>query len=290
MNRAQAQRMYEDVSFLTQLRPFRNYENLESLTAVVNYLKKELGLLSQGFFEQKWMAEGNEYANLIHSYQPNKTKRLIMGAHYDVCGDQPGADDNGSAVAGLIETIRLVYENNLELDYGIDFVFYCLEEPPFFGTEEMGSYVHAKSVSNNKENIIGMICYEMIGYFSDKKGSQGFPHPALKLLYPSTANFIMTVGVPEYDKFNQMIYKGMKKDSEISVYHFAHSLGRSLAGMSDQRNYWKFGIPALMINDTSFERNPNYHKLTDDIDTLDFDRMSQVIDSMLRCLTRIKVT
>ena len=287
MNRAQAQRMYEDVSFLTQLRPFRNYENLESLAAVVNYLKEELGLLSQGFFEQKWMAEGNEYTNLIHWYQPNKTKRIIMGAHYDVCGDQPGADDNGSAVAGLIETIRLLYENNLELDYGIDFVFYCLEEPPFFGTEEMGSYVHAKSVSKNKENIIGMICYEMIGYFSDKKGSQGFPHPALKLLYPSTANFIMTVGVPEYDKFNQMIYKGMKKDSEISVYHFAHSLGRSLAGMSDQRNYWKFGIPALMINDTSFERNPHYHKMSDDIETLDFDRMSQVIDSMMRCLKRV---
>ena len=101
-----------------------------------------------------------------------------MGAHYDVCGDQPGADDNGSAVAGLIETIRLLYENNLELDYGIDFVFYCLEEPPFFGTEEMGSYVHAKSVSKNKENIIGMICYEMIGYFSDKKGLKVFliPH------------------------------------------------------------------------------------------------------------------
>ena len=131
----------------------------------------------------------------------------------------------------------------------------------------------------------------MIGYFSDKKGSQGFPHPALKLLYPSTANFIMTVGVPEYDKFNQMIYKGMKTGSEIGVYHFAHSLGRSLAGMSDQRNYWKFGIPALMINDTSFERNPHYHKMTsDDIETLDFDRMSQVIDSMLRCLTRIEVS
>ena len=81
MNRAQAQRMYEDVSFLTQLRPFRNYENLESLAAVVNYLKEELKLLNQGFFEQKWMAEGNEYINLIHSYQPNKTKRLIMGAH-----------------------------------------------------------------------------------------------------------------------------------------------------------------------------------------------------------------
>ena len=230
MNRAQAQRMYEDVRFLTQLRPFRNYENLESLEAVVNYLKEELRLIGVGFYDQKWMVDGNEYTNLIHSYQPEKKKRLIMGAHYDVCGDQPGADDNGSAVAGLIETIRLLYENNLELEYGIDFVFYCLEEPPYFGTQDMGSYVHAQSVAENKENIIGMICYEMIGYFSDEKGSQGFPHPALKLLYPSTANFIMTVGVPEYEKFNQMIYKGMKKGSEIGVYHFAHSLGEKFSG------------------------------------------------------------
>jgi len=290
MNRAQAQRMYEDVRFLAQLRPFRNYENLESLEAVVNYLKEELRLIGVGFYDQKWMVDGNEYTNLIHSYQPEKRKRLIMGAHYDVCGDQPGADDNGSAVAGLIETIRLLYENNLELEYGIDFVFYCLEEPPYFGTHDMGSYVHAQSVAENKENIIGMICYEMIGYFSDEKGSQGFPHPVLKLLYPSKANFIMTVGVPEYEKFNQMIYKGMKKGSEIGVYHFAHELGRPLAGMSDQRNYWKFGIPALMINDTSFERNPHYHKISDDIETLDFDRMSQVIDSMMRCLTRIEVS
>jgi len=288
MEKAQAQRMYEDVSFLTRLRPFRNYENLESLEAVVNYLKEELELFSLDNAKQHWMAEGNQYTNLIHSYQPQKKKRLIMGAHYDVCGDQPGADDNGSAVAGLLETIRLIYENKLELDYGIDFVFYCLEEPPFFGTEEMGSYIHAKSIAKNKENIIGMICYEMIGYFSDEKGSQGFPHPALKLLYPSTANFIMTVGVPEYKAFNEMIYKGMKKGSEIGVYDFSLEQGRQLAGMSDQRNYWKFNIPALMINDTSMMRNSNYHKMTDDIDTLDFEKMSEVINSMIRCLKSIK--
>ena len=289
MIKAQAQRMYEDVSFLTRLRPFRNFENLGSLAEVVAYLKQELQLLNVGHAEQKWYAAGNEYTNLMCSYQPDKKKRLIMGAHYDVCDDQPGADDNGSAVAGLLETIRLVHENKLELDYGIDFVFYCLEEPPFFGSEEMGSYIHARSVAKNKANIIGMICYEMIGYFSDKKGSQSFPHPALKLLYPSKGNFIMTVGIPEYDAFNKMIYKGMKKDSDIGVYNFSFEVGRQLAGMSDQRNYWKFDIPALMINDTSFERNPHYHQMTDDIDTLNFDKMSEVINSMMRCLTRIKV-
>ena len=288
MQKAQAQRMFEDVSFLTRLRPFRNYENLESLEAVVNYLKEELELFSLDFSKQQWMAEGNQYTNLIHSYQPDKKKRLIMGAHYDVCGDQPGADDNGSAVAGLLETIRLIYEDKLELDYGIDFVFYCLEEPPFFGTEEMGSYIHAKSVAKNKENILGMICYEMIGYFSDEKGSQSFPHPALKLLYPSKGNYIMTIGIPEHQVFNQMIYQGMKKDSDIGVYNFSLEQGRQLAGMSDQRNYWKFDIPALMINDTSMMRNSNYHKMTDDIETLDFEKISEVINSMIRCLKSIK--
>lgn len=288
MRKAQAQRMYEDVSLLTRIRPFRNYQNLESLDQVLNYLKEELSLIDLSFSEQKWIADGKEYKNLIYSFKPEKKKRLIMGAHYDVCEDQPGADDNASAVSGLLETIRLTHENELSLGFGIDFVFYCLEEPPFYGTELMGSYIHAKSVAENKENIIGMICYEMIGYFSEKRGSQSFPHPALKLMYPSKGNFIMTVGIPKYDSFNKMVYHGMKKGSEIGVYNFSFELGKELAGMSDQRNYWKFDIPALMINDTSFMRNPHYHKMSDDIETLNFNKMSEVINSMIRCLQKIK--
>ena len=281
---AQANRMKEDVRFLTEIRPFRNYENIESLEKVVSYIKEQLSNINVGHAEQKWLAEENEYKNILCSYQPQKQKRLIMGAHYDVCGDTPGADDNGSAVSGLLETIRLVFESKPELDYGIDFVFYCLEEPPFFGTKQMGSYVHAKSVSKNKSNIIGMICYEMIGYFSDEKNSQDFPMPGLNLIYPSRGNFIMTVGIPEYESFNKKVFKGMKKKSKVPVYNFSHRLGRSLASMSDQRNYWKFDIPALMINDTSFMRNDNYHKLSDDMETLDYDKMSEVINSMMRCL------
>ena len=165
---AQANRMKEDVRFLTEIRPFRNYQNIESLEKVVGYIKEQLSNINVGHAEQRWLAEGNEYKNILCSYQPQKQKRLIMGAHYDVCGDTPGADDNGSAVSGLLETIRLISESKPELDYGIDFVFYCLEEPPFFGTDKMGSYIHARSVSKNKDNIIGMICYEMIGYFFTK--------------------------------------------------------------------------------------------------------------------------
>ena len=284
MENAQASRMKEDVRFLTEIRPFRNYQNLESLENVVTYIKEQLSDINVGHAEQRWLAEGNEYKNILCSYQPQKQKRLIMGAHYDVCDDTPGADDNASAVSGLLETIRLLFQSKSELDYGIDFVFYCLEEPPFFGTKKMGSYVHAKSVSKNKDNIIGMICYEMIGYFSDEKNSQDFPIPGLSLIYPSRGNFIMTVGIPEYNAFNKKVFKGMKSQSKVPVYNFSHRLGKPLASMSDQRNYWQFDIPALMINDTSFMRNDNYHRLSDDMETLDYDKMSEVINSMMRCL------
>lgn len=83
---------------------------------------------------QNWYAWGNEYSNVIASYNYDKKRRLIVGAHYDVVGDQPGADDNASAVAGLLETARLVFSRQPEIDYRIEFVAYCLEEPPFFGS------------------------------------------------------------------------------------------------------------------------------------------------------------
>ena len=279
--------MHKDVTFLTELRPFRNYRNLDSLNKVVDYIQNEMAEYGYTTELQTWMAEGNEYSNVLCSYQPEKQKRLIIGAHYDVFEDQPGADDNASAVTGLLETLRLVSETKPDLSYGIDFVAYCLEEPPFFGGTEMGSYVHASSVAANKENIMGMICYEMIGYFSDEPGSQEFPEDSLAEIYPNTGNFIMTVGIEKYKEFNTVVFDGMKAANTIAVERIDFQREIGYADMSDQRNYWEFDIPALMINDTSFMRNPNYHQITDTIDTLDFEKMAGVIESVVCCLNKI---
>lgn len=273
--KAKKNRLYADVKFLTELRPYRNYLNLDTLTKVVIHIKEifiESGLQVN---EQKWIANGIEYTNVTGIYNPGKKKTLVVGAHYDVCGNQPGADDNASAVAGLLETARLLGENKPDINYSIELVGYCLEEPPFFGTEEMGSYIHAQSLSENKVDVIGMICYEMIGYFSDEPNSQPFPSAELAKIYPNTGNFIMTVGIEKFDSFNKKIQQLMSEASDIDVYNIsfpADSSLASLAAMSDQRNYWKFGYKALMINDTSFVRNPNYHKLSDSIETLNFDK------------------
>ena len=158
MKKAIKSRLYTDVDFLTSIRPYRNFQNLESLEKVSKYISDEFGSCAFECEEQKWEAEGNEYKNIIASWQKAKKRRLIIGAHYDVAGDQPGADDNASAVAGLLETARLVSENHPELDFGIDLVAYCLEEAPFFTTKEMGSYIHAKSLYDSQADVVGMIC------------------------------------------------------------------------------------------------------------------------------------
>jgi Zn-dependent M28 family amino/carboxypeptidase len=275
--------LYQHVKFLTTLRPFRNFRNLASLEKVCRYLSGEFDKYGLARVEQLFTAQGSDYKNIIASYNQEKQRRMIVGAHYDVCGDQPGADDNASAVAGLLETARMVAEAKPDIDYRIDFVSFCLEEPPFYATQQMGSYIHAKSISAFKRDIIGLINFEMIGYFHN--GDQEYPDPGLRAIYPEKANFIAVVGKHTYHEFNQKVFELMKVDAGIDVQMIDHPMVESLASMSDQRSYWKFDIPALMINDTSFIRNPNYHRMSDDIDTLSFDHMREVVTCAYKSIT-----
>lgn len=273
------------VKFLTTLRPYRNYQNLDSLEAVCEYLRQEFESFGLEVNEQKFKAGGQEYKNVIATYNGNKSRRMIVGAHFDVCGEQEGADDNASAVAGLIESARLVAEAKPLVDYRIDFAAFNLEEPPFFATQDMGSYQYAKWLKSTDADVIGLINYEMIGYFHD--GPQPYPGSLAELAasFPSQANFIGVVGIPRYREFNTKVFELMRSRAEIDVQMIDDLRVEELAGMSDQRSFWKFGIPALMINDTSFVRNPNYHRSTDKMETLSFDHMAEVVTCAYRAVT-----
>jgi hypothetical protein len=275
--------LYQHVQFLTTLRPHRNHRNIESLGRVCDYLKSEFRKYGLEPTEQEFPVAGQVYRNVLASYNSEKPRRLIVGAHYDVCGDQPGADDNASAVAGLLEISRMVAAAQPEIDYRIDFVSYCLEEPPYFATQKMGSWVHADSVRMFKSDIIGVINFEMIGYFNED--DQPYPDERLKKSYPKKGNFIAVVGKQSYHDFNQRVYELMKVDAGIDVQIIDHPMVEMLAGLSDQQSYWKFDIPALMINDTSFIRNPNYHQMSDDIDTLSFGHMREVVTCAFKAVT-----
>ncbi|MCC9135039.1 M28 family peptidase [Pontibacter silvestris] len=282
------ERLYQHVQKLTSIKPFRNYQNMDSLNEAATYIKEEFSKLNCLVIEQPFEVSGKTYKNIIATFNgAESNERIVVGAHYDVCGDQPGADDNASGIAGLLETARLLDEQNPELHYQIDFVAFCPEEPPFFATENMGSAVHARYLHEQSVKVKAMVCFEMIGYFSDEPNSQRFPHDELKQYYPHTGNFIAVVGNQEQKAFTEQVRDLMRQHTTIDVQSVNLPAGFGLVGLSDHRNYWKYGINAIMINDSSFLRNPHYHRNSDTIDTLDFDQMEAVVKGAYAAIIRL---
>jgi Zn-dependent M28 family amino/carboxypeptidase len=280
-------RLYRDVDALTSLQLARNYANLASLNQAADYITGEFKKLGCRVEVQPFRADGHTYKNIIASFGKPEADRVVIGAHYDVYGELPGADDNASAVAGLLETARMLDTAKPDLPYRIDFVAYSLEEPPYFATEFMGSAVHARSLYEQNVRVKAMICYEMIGYFSDEPHSQQFPDPALSRIYPNTGNFIIVVGRQGQEGFTAQIQSLMQAHCAIDVQAINFPSTAGLGGLSDHRSYWKYNYPAVMINDTSFLRNPNYHRETDTIDTLDFQKMAEVVKGVFGAIIRL---
>ncbi|MGO3183097.1 MAG: M28 family peptidase [Aequorivita sp.] len=273
---ANTENLYNHVMFLTSIYPYRNHKNIESLQKTAAYIEEEIREIGLLTVRQQWKAKGNQYENIIASYQPHKTKRFIIGAHYDVYKEQAGADDNASSVAGLLEISRILTESALALDYGIDFVFFCLEEPPFFKTDKMGSYIHANSIVNTNKDYIGMIALEMIGYYREEK-------KAIKddSIYK---NQLIVSGIKRFDPFNKKVSKLLKANGSLGSRRLSFADNYSNNGPSDHRNYWQFNIPAVMVIGTGGQGNPNYHTATDTIETLDFKIMTDAVNSIAYAL------
>jgi Zn-dependent M28 family amino/carboxypeptidase len=275
-----------DLDSIVKTDSFRTYKNIRILNQVADYIKGQFQLVSDSVIEQKYNYKDSEYKNIICSINTDKKERVIIGAHYDVCGNQDGADDNASGVAGLLELARML--KNTKLDYRIDFVAYTLEEPPFFRSEYMGSYIHAKYLYDSKISVKGMISVEMIGYFDDKPNSQDYPVGFLSWFYGDKADYIMVTQKYWNGRFGNDIKRLMKKNNLIPTKSF--KAPRFIPGIdfSDHLNYWDFGYSAVMITNTAFYRNSNYHQKTDRIETLDFKRMALTIDELYLTLKQIK--
>ena len=219
---------------------------------------------------------------MIPLFGPDTKERIVDRAHYDTAGAKPGADDNASGVAGLIELAHLLSRASLPMR--VELVAFPLEEPPFFRTAYMGSAIHAASLKRQGIAVRVMFSLEMIGYFSDAADSQTFPAPALKAFYPSTGNFIAVIGKFDQGLLVRRIKKAMLGASPLPVYSI--NAPRSIPGIdfSDHLNYWEAGYDAIMITDTAFYRNDNYHTSRDKSDTLDYKRMAMVVQGMYRAV------
>lgn len=267
---------------ITKSGQFRTYKNIDQLNKTAEYIKAVFSQYSDSVFVQEYSVNGQIYKNVICFFGTENKKRIIVGAHYDVCDNQEGADDNASGVVGLLELSRLLKEK--QLNQRIDLVAYSLEEPPFFRTEYMGSYIHAKSIADSKTEIYGMISLEMIGYFRDEKKSQSYPVGLLSLFYGNKGNYITLVKKFGAGRFTRKFCRKYKSTKAIRTKKFSGPPALPGIDFSDHLNYWKFGFSALMITDTSFYRNKNYHAPTDTMETLDINRMAKVIDGVFNTL------
>ncbi|MFN8253874.1 MAG: M28 family peptidase [Ferruginibacter sp.] len=260
----------------------RQYKNTEVLDTVAGRIEQDFKHYSNNVYRQTYNAKGRTYHNIIASFGPQTAERIIVGAHYDVCGNQEGADDNASGVAGIMELARLLKDSLLQ--YRIDLVAYTLEEPPFFNTNEMGSYIHAKSLYDSGIKVKGMVSLEMIGYFSDTAGSQDYPLFPLKWIYGDTGNYITVVQKSLCGDFAKAFKKYSFENNSILTKSFRTPSFAGGVNLSDHKNYWRFGYSAVMITNTAFFRNHNYHQTGDRITTLDIAKMARVIDGVFRTL------
>jgi len=273
------------VHTLAETPGFRTYENVKGLNNVANYISSHMKQYSDSVRFQEYTVKGQTYKNVICSFGMEHSERIIVGAHYDVCENQPGADDNASGIAGLLELCRMLKDK--KLNYRVDLVAYTLEEPPFFRSEFMGSHIHARYLADNKIPVKGMICLEMLGYFTDKKKTQDYPLGVLKMFYGSRGNYITVVQKYGGGKFSRKIKRGMKNQGLIKTKSFKGPKALPGIDFSDHLNYWKYGFSAVMITDTAFYRNKNYHQKGDVPELLDYKKMALVVDQVFNTIINL---
>jgi len=271
----------------------RSFERLKNIRLAAEYIKQEFAAAGAAVTEQGVIAEETRYANVIAHFGPRDGPVLVIGAHYDSHGDPgagsayplgyapethtPGADDNASGVAGLLELARLLQRNPPSRP--VELVAYTLEEPPHFATEDMGSVWHARSLVEAKREVRLMLSLEMIGYFSDTPNSQSIPF-GLGILYPDQGNFIGLVGGFGDVRATRRAKSLMSGATNLPVRSI--NAPAFIPGMdfSDHRSYAASGFPALMVTDTAFYRNRNYHEAGDTYEKLDYQRMAKVVQAV----------
>ncbi len=282
------QNLIETVKHLAHDIGERSYHNVVKLNSAADYIEGKFRSYGCEVKRQPFEYLGNTYYNVSCEIKGAKNPKdgiLVIGAHYDTVTETSGADDNASGVAGLLELARIAVTKPFQRT--VRFVAFSLEEPPTFMTKHMGSYVYAKSLKQENIKVYGMISLEMLGYYSDRKGSQYYPFPIFKWFYPDKGNFITFVGNISSRSFTQRVKKSFREASSLPV----ESLnGISLipgVNFSDHWGFWEFGFPAFMITDTAFYRNPNYHAPGDTAETLDYDRMTELITGLYKALGNI---
>jgi len=203
---------------------------------------------------------------------------LLIGAHYDSVFGSPGANDNGTGVAATLALAQRFAGRKPE--HTLRFVAFVNEEPPYFLSDEMGSFIYAGRCKAHGDKISGMISLETIGYFSDAPHSQTYPSPGLGIFYPKVGNFIGFVSNVQSRALLRRVVALFRKYAQIPSEGAALPAFIPGVSWSDQWSFWRYGYPGIMVTDTAPFRYPHYHSSSDTPDKLDYDRFTLVVSGI----------
>jgi Zn-dependent M28 family amino/carboxypeptidase len=277
--------LYRHVEYLSVKIGDRHLWKEGSLNKAADYIESAFTSSGYTVWRQTYSCYGQSVSNLIAPKTGTDKEVVIIGAHYDTVPGSPGADDNASAVAGLLELARLNQETTSNKKTLV-FSAFVNEEPPCFGSPNMGSMVYANHLKKHRIPVEVMVSLEMIGYFTGER-TQAYPLPGIGLVYPKTGDYLGVVGNFHSSKYVSFFKKGIRKHSDINVRSLRAPEFFGGINLSDNYSFWQHGYRAVMVTDTSFFRNRNCHQLTDTIGTLDFGRMAEVVKGLYYTLLEL---
>jgi len=262
----------------------RNIWRYQSLLAAADYIEQAFAQAGYQPRQESYESRGKSVYNII-AEKPGSTvpgEIVLVGAHYDTVPGGPGANDNGSGVAALLELARLLADQ--ELPRTVRFVAFVNEERPFAYSQEMGSVVDAQRAKERGDRIRAMISLETIGYYSETPGSQHYPFP-LSWFYPSTANFVGFVGNLSSRELVHSALRSFRRQTQFPSEGAAVPEWVKGVGWSDHWSFWQEGYPAIMVTDTAFFRYGHYHTASDTPDKLDYERAARVVVGLVHVIS-----
>lgn len=274
-NEAAAVRLRNTVTVLAERIGMRNQHRPERLNAAAAFIEETLRGEGYQVGRQSYRVGAQEFYNIIadHPQAAADGPYLILAAHYDSHAN-PGADDNASGVAVLVETARRLRDHPLKSRLRL--IAFVNEEPPFFKTEHMGSHVYAARARREGHDIGGVIVLEMVGYYTRQPFSQrylAFMGP----FYPNQGEFLAVVGNFASAALTGRVYRAIRRGRWIPVEKLVAPAQVPGVYFSDHWSFWQHDYPAVMVTDTAFLRNPHYHTAADTPATLDYGMMARTV-------------
>ena len=283
---ATASRLRAHVETLAVAIGERNVFQPEALHAAAEYIEQQLHAQGYGVARQVYRAKRVESANLEATRSGSKWSNeiILIGAHYDSVVGSPGANDNASGVAALLEISRRF--RDIRPERTVRFVAFVNEEPPFFYWRQMGSMVYARAARKRGDDIRLMMSLEMLGCYRDEPGSQRYP-PLFRYFYPDRGNFVALVSNLRSRRLLRRTVSLFKSLSDVPVESLATLSIVPGVSWSDHLSFWRRGYPALMVTDTAFYRYPYYHTAWDTPDKINYDTMARVTDGLFGAISAL---